>query len=101
MTTHYTVVYTFNGFFSPIGNESDQQLNLVHAGDLIKVGFSLNGDRGTSIGTFSSAAVSCPSWAPHLVSAAGQGATPGLSFGAQEKKLGWKSQPTAMVIFEN
>jgi alkylation response protein AidB-like acyl-CoA dehydrogenase len=26
--------------------------------------------------------------------------TPGLSFGAQEKKLGWKTQPTAMVIFE-
>ena len=27
--------------------------------------------------------------------------TKGLSFGAPEKKLGWKSQPTAMVIFEN
>jgi alkylation response protein AidB-like acyl-CoA dehydrogenase len=27
--------------------------------------------------------------------------TPGLSYGAQEKKLGWKSQPTAMVLFEN
>jgi alkylation response protein AidB-like acyl-CoA dehydrogenase len=27
--------------------------------------------------------------------------TPGLSYGAQEKKLGWKSQPTAMVTFEN
>ena len=27
--------------------------------------------------------------------------TPGLSFGAHEKKLGWKSQPTAMVMFEN
>src|SRR5207248_1230422 len=27
--------------------------------------------------------------------------TPGLSFGAPEKKLGWKSQPTAMVIFDN
>ena len=27
--------------------------------------------------------------------------TPGLSFGAQERKLGWNSQPTAMVIFEN
>jgi hypothetical protein len=27
--------------------------------------------------------------------------TAGLSFGAQEKKLGWKTQPTAMVIFEN
>ena len=27
--------------------------------------------------------------------------TKGLSFGAREKKLGWKTQPTAMVIFEN
>jgi alkylation response protein AidB-like acyl-CoA dehydrogenase len=27
--------------------------------------------------------------------------TPGLSFGAQEKKLGWKSQPTAMVRFDH
>jgi alkylation response protein AidB-like acyl-CoA dehydrogenase len=27
--------------------------------------------------------------------------TPGLAFGAREKKLGWKSQPTAMVLFEN
>jgi alkylation response protein AidB-like acyl-CoA dehydrogenase len=26
--------------------------------------------------------------------------TPGLSFGAQERKLGWNSQPTAAVIFE-
>ena len=27
--------------------------------------------------------------------------TPGLSFGAQERKLGWHSQPTAMVLFED
>jgi alkylation response protein AidB-like acyl-CoA dehydrogenase len=27
--------------------------------------------------------------------------TPGLSYGTPEKKLGWKSQPTAMVNFEN
>ncbi|MGC1464393.1 MAG: acyl-CoA dehydrogenase family protein [Pseudolabrys sp.] len=27
--------------------------------------------------------------------------TSGLSFGTREKKLGWKSQPTAMVMFEN
>jgi hypothetical protein len=27
--------------------------------------------------------------------------TPGLSFGAPEKKLGWKTQPTAMVMFES
>lgn len=26
---------------------------------------------------------------------------PGLSFGAQEKKMGWNSQPTAAVIFED
>jgi len=27
--------------------------------------------------------------------------TPGLSFGAQEKKMGWHSQPTCQVIFED
>jgi len=27
--------------------------------------------------------------------------TPGVNFGAQEKKLGWHSQPTAQVIFED
>jgi alkylation response protein AidB-like acyl-CoA dehydrogenase len=27
--------------------------------------------------------------------------TPGLHFGAQEKKLGWRSQPTAMVMFDD
>ncbi len=27
--------------------------------------------------------------------------TPGLSFGAQERKMGWNSQPTAAVMFEN
>ncbi len=27
--------------------------------------------------------------------------TPGLTFGAQEKKLGWNSQPTSMVMFED
>jgi alkylation response protein AidB-like acyl-CoA dehydrogenase len=27
--------------------------------------------------------------------------TPGLSFGKKEKKLGWNSQPTSMVLFEN
>src|SRR6202048_5274274 len=27
--------------------------------------------------------------------------TPGLSYGAQEKKLGWKSQPTAMLLFDD
>jgi len=30
-----------------------------------------------------------------------QKGTPGLSFGKPERKLGWNSQPTAQVIFEN
>src|SRR5258708_19477532 len=31
----------------------------------------------------------------------GEKGTPGLSFGKQEKKLGWNSQPTCQVIFED
>ena len=27
--------------------------------------------------------------------------TPGLNFGANERKMGWNSQPTAQVIFED
>jgi alkylation response protein AidB-like acyl-CoA dehydrogenase len=30
-----------------------------------------------------------------------EAATPGLSFGKQERKLGWHSQPTAMLLFDN
>ena len=29
------------------------------------------------------------------------GDTPGLSFGANERKMGWNAQPTRAVIFEN
>ena len=49
MTHHYTVVYTWNGFFSPVSNEADATLNLVHAGDLVKLGFGLDGDRGLGV----------------------------------------------------
>src|SRR4051812_3573372 len=39
---------------------------------------------------------------PHGISCiAVEKGTPGVSFGAPEKKLGWKSQPTAMVLFED
>ena len=30
-----------------------------------------------------------------------EGGTPGLSFGANERKMGWNAQPTRAVIFEN
>ena len=46
---HYTVVYTWNGYFTPVTNTETSTLNLVHAGDLIKLGFGLNGDRGLNV----------------------------------------------------
>ena len=47
-TVHYNVRYAWNGFFAPVSN-SGSGLNLVHAGDLIKIGFSLNGNYGLSV----------------------------------------------------
>ena len=82
VTNHYKVVYTFNGFFSPIANSADSSLNLVHAGDLIKVGFGLNGDRGLErLAPFTTTPVTCPAWTPHTVPAARPGHHRGLSFG--------------------
>jgi hypothetical protein len=90
-TVHYTVVYRFNGFFRPVTNESTAHLNLVHAGDLIKIGFGLHGNQGLSIGTFSSTQVDCPmSWIPYSVLAAGAGATSGLSFGASSNQYSYR-----------
>ena len=68
--------YVFNGAkaFISGGGVSDLYVCMVRTGD--------SGPRG----------ISC------IVVEKG---TPGLSYGAQEQKLGWKSQPTAMVNFEN
>jgi alpha-tubulin suppressor-like RCC1 family protein len=93
VTHHYHVHYAFTGFFSPVTNSSTSKLNLVHAGDLIKVAFGLGGDQGLSIGTFSSSPVACPDWTPHSVKAAGSGSTAGLSFGvsADHYTYGWQT----------
>ena len=94
VVSHYTVVYTWNGFFGPIGNEGDSSLNLVHAGDLIKIGFGLNGDRGLDVlASVTSVQVACPAWTPHTVPAAGAGATEGLAFGVASFHYvyGWKT----------
>jgi len=93
LTHHYTVVYAWKGFFKPITNESSSKLNLVHAGDLIKLGFGLNGNQGLSIGSFSSSPVSCPSWTPHSVKAAGAGTQTGLVYGASSSHYyyGWQT----------
>jgi hypothetical protein len=95
-THHYTVRYPFQGFFSPVSNSSDEELNLTHAGDLIRIGFGLGGDRGLDIfqaGFPTSTPVACPSWAAHLVNAAGPGATAGLSFSSASGHYvyGWQT----------
>jgi hypothetical protein len=94
-TVHYQVVYAWQGFFAPISN-SGSGLNLVHAGDLIKLGFGLDGDRGMSIlagGSPSSVAITCPADAPHLVSGAHEGTPPGLHFGmgSDHYFFGWQT----------
>ena len=91
---YYTVVYTWNGFFSPIGSEADSSLNLVHAGDLIKVGFGLNGDRGLGVlASVGSVPVACPAWTPNPLHAAGAGAGAGLAYGASSAHYtyGWQT----------
>ncbi len=93
VVVHYTVVYTWNGFFSPIANESDAMLNVVHAGDEVKLGFGLNGDRGLDVlaQAPTSVQVPCPAWAPETVPAS---AVPlGLSFSASSAHytFGWQT----------
>jgi hypothetical protein len=80
VTHHYSVRYPFKGFLSPVTNSSTEKLNLVHAGDLIKIGFNLGGNRGLNVGTFSSTPVACPSWTPHSIPRAGAATPTGLSF---------------------
>ncbi|HEY7017326.1 MAG TPA: PxKF domain-containing protein, partial [Gaiellaceae bacterium] len=99
VTHHYHVRFAFQGFFSPVSNSSDQKLNLVHAGDLIRVGFGLDGNRGLDVfgaGSPSSEPVECPGWAPHSVNAAGNGATTGLSFSSASGHYvyGWQTSGT-------
>ena len=69
--------YVLNGqkqFISGAGNDYDFYVVMARTGD--------DGPRGIS--TF-------------LV----EGGTPGLSFGANERKMGWNAQPTRAMMFEN
>ena len=65
----------------------------MHAGDLIKVGFGLNGDRGLNVWHVHLDPVACPAWTPHTVPAAGAGTTAGLSYGVASGHYtyGWQT----------
>ena len=71
----------WNGLLQPdLQHRTPARLNLVHAGDLIKLGFGLDGDRGLNVfadGYPTSELVACPVWTPHSVPAAGAGADAG------------------------
>ncbi|MGZ4308156.1 MAG: OmpL47-type beta-barrel domain-containing protein [Gaiellaceae bacterium] len=94
-TVHYSIRYAWTGFYSPISN-SGSGLNLVHAGDLIKLGFGLGGNYGLGVlaaGSPSSVPVSCPAETPHLVAGAHEGTPPGLSYGISSShySYGWQT----------
>jgi len=91
--------YAWQGFFAPITNSSSAKLNLVHAGDLIKLGFGLDGNRGLDVfaaGFPASAPVICPFRTPHSVHAAGAGTVAGLSFvvASGHYGYGWQTSNT-------
>ena len=91
------VRYAWQGFFSPIANDSTQILNLVHAGDLIKLSFSLNGNQGLAVlatpATLRTGLL--PAWTPQSVKAAGGGHADGLFPAPQAGRYGFGWQTDA------
>jgi hypothetical protein len=93
VTHHYTVLYIFKGFQAPIENPGSGSFNFVHAGDLIKIAFTLGGNFGLNIGTVSSTPVTCPSGNPVLIDPARKGTAAGLSFSTSGHRYnyGWQT----------
>ena len=98
VTRTYHVHYAFNGFMAPVSNSSAEELNLVHAGDLIQLKFGLGGDQGLNVldGSPSSTPIACPAWAPHSVPAAPAGSSSGLSYNPpnNQYRYGWETSTT-------
>jgi hypothetical protein len=96
MTTHYTVIYTWSGFFS-VANASTSQLNVVRAGSAVAVLFGLNGNRGLNVlaaGSPDSVAVPCPNWQLRMIRPA-TGTSAGLAYSTTTNRYtyGWQTDP--------
>jgi hypothetical protein len=93
VTTHYTVTYRWTGFYAPVANDSATKLNVVHGGDLIKVEFALNGDRGLSVlatASPTSTQVACPGWSTTpKIAAAASGTPTGLFYQPASLRYGF------------
>ncbi|MFL5960648.1 MAG: PxKF domain-containing protein [Gaiellaceae bacterium] len=94
LTTHYTVIYTWSGFFS-VANESTAKLNVVPAGSLVALIFGLNGDRSLDVlaaGSPDSVAVSCPAWQLKTIRPA-TGTPTGLTYSTATSRYtyGWQT----------
>ena len=83
------VRYAWQGFFS-IGNDPTQILNLVHAGDLIKLSFSLDGDRGLDMlaaGRRPPCRCRARAWPTKTSSRQRPGRPPGLSYSTRRRAV--------------
>lgn len=89
---HYTVLYNFVGFQAPVENTSTGDINEAHAGDLLRISFTLGGNFGTNIGSLTSTQVACPGGNPVLIDTAPKGTATGLVFTPGHRYVyGWQT----------
>ena len=81
-TVHSTAVYTWNGFFNPVASKDQSVLNVVKAGAVVRIKFSLAGNRGQDVLSRapSSDAVPCPKWSTHTAEAGAKPAGQDLAY---------------------
>jgi hypothetical protein len=97
-TVTYTDVYTWNGFFAPVASKDQSILNTVKAGQVVRIKFSLDGNRGTSVlqREPTSTQVTCPSWATHAAETGAKptGADMAYSRTMQYYIYSWQTDPS-------
>jgi hypothetical protein len=94
VTRTYHVRYAWAGFIGVANTGAG--LNLVHAGDLIRLDFKLGGNQGLNVlaaGSPTSTPIACPSGTPQSVKAAPAGTSTGLAYNAanSQYRYGWQT----------